>query len=160
VLPEIWHYGLRNPWRFSFDADTGDLWIGDVGQSSREEIDRVDPGVGGLNFGWRIREGTQPFNGTDPGGLTDPVFEYTHSEGCSVTGGLVYRGGSVTALEGAYLFADFCAGEIRGLRYSGGQVIDEASLGVSLGQVAAFGRDAAGEVYVLSLGGDVVRIDE
>lgn len=127
--PEIWSAGLRNPWRFSFDRLTGDLYIGDVGERSREEIDvSRAPGAGkGLNFGWRFMEGLACFNpaaNCDPGGLTLPVLDYPHAQGaCSVTGGFVYRG-AIASLKGTYFYADFCAGFVRSFRATNGQVTE------------------------------------
>ncbi|HLE83002.1 MAG TPA: PQQ-dependent sugar dehydrogenase, partial [Thermoanaerobaculia bacterium] len=108
--PEIWALGLRNPWRFAFDRETGDLFIGDVGQNRVEEIDLLPPGSAGANLGWRLKEGTgcfQPAAGCELPGLVDPILEYSHAEGCSVTGGYRYRGAAVAALAGVYLYGDF-----------------------------------------------------
>lgn len=112
--PEIWLTGLRNPWRMRFDPATGDLWIGDVGQGEREEIDRAPAGVGGLDFGWNIMEGAICFEAEtcDQTGLTLPVTDYGHDEGCSVTGGAVYRGQAQPALAGWYVFSDYCSGRL------------------------------------------------
>ncbi|MFW6175981.1 MAG: PQQ-dependent sugar dehydrogenase, partial [Acidobacteriota bacterium] len=110
---EIWAYGLRNPWRFSFDRATGDLFIGDVGENQREEIDLAPAGQGGQNFGWRLKEGTLchvPSTGCEREGLVDPILEYSHDQGCSVTGGFRYRGSASPALTGVYLYGDFCSG--------------------------------------------------
>ena len=115
VRDEIWALGLRNPWRFSFDRETGDLWIGDVGQGDREEIDYVSAGSrGGINFGWPIMEGTACLDGDtcDQAGLTPPVTDYTHEGNCSVTGGYVYRGGQIPAWNGLYFYGDYCSGKI------------------------------------------------
>ena len=133
AAPEIWAMGLRNPWRFGFDRLTGDLYIGDVGQNKWEEID-VQPAAsrGGENYGWRIMEGAHcfhPATGCARPGLTLPVYEYSQAQGCSVTGGYVYRGGSLIDLKGTYIFADYCAGTIWA--------------------VSSFGEDEAGELYVL-----------
>jgi glucose/arabinose dehydrogenase len=163
VLPEIWSSGLRNPWRFSFDAATGDLWIGDVGQNAVEEIDLVPAAQGagrGTNFGWSAYEGTDRYN--DDQEAPDhwpPIFEYRHSEGgCSVTGGVVYRGDAIPALRGAYVFSDFCAGGVRALTVQDAQLLDSAQLADEPGQVTSFGTDAAGEVYVLSQRGQIYRL--
>jgi glucose/arabinose dehydrogenase len=161
--PEVWAYGLRNPWRFSFDRETGDLWIADVGQGDIEEIDFVAAGTGaGTNFGWDLVEGTRSYEGSPPPGAVPPVFEYTHDEGgCAVAGGVVYRGSALPDLEGAYLFGDYCDARVRALVVDGGQVADDVDLGLDVpgGQLVSFGEDAAGEVYVLSLGGSVSRLD-
>ena len=157
---EIWAYGLRNPWRFSFDRTTRDLWIGDVGQNSREEIDRA-PGssTGGENYGWSRLEGTRAVRGSRPPGASDPVFEYPTSNGnCAVTGGYVYRGTQVPALQGTYVFADFCRGELMGLSPEGGDRFRASPLDVSVDSVSSFGEDQAGELYVLSLQGNVLRL--
>lgn len=159
---EIWAYGLRNPWRFSFDARTGALWIADVGQNAREEVNLLDPNSdAGANLGWNLMEGTLPFAGNEPPDHHAPVHEYeTTSARCAITGGVVYRGNEVTGLFGAYLYSDFCEGAIRALAVgASGQVVDERSLGVDGGRVVAFAEDRDGEVYVLSLDGAVYRIE-
>ena len=158
--PAIWAYGLRNPWRYSFDRLTGDLWIGDVGQSEWEEID-VQPAAssGGENYGWNILEGTHPFSGDElPGGVT-PIYEYSHGEGgCTVIGGYVYRGEAIPELSGAYLFGDLCIGEIEALRVRGGRVTGHRSLGPTVRNLSSFGEDANGELYAMSLSGEVFLI--
>ena len=158
--PEIWAYGLRNPWRYSFDRATGDLWIGDVGQSAWEEVDRQPASShGGENYGWNVWEGSHPYlaGGSAPGAV-NPVFDYAHSDGgCVVTGGYVYRGAAIPALVGTYVFADFCMGGIQGLRVDGGEVVRE-ELGGTVGTISSFGEDAEGELYVLSLVGWVYRV--
>jgi glucose/arabinose dehydrogenase len=158
--PEIWAYGLRNPWRFEFDRQTGDLWIADVGQSSWEEIDFQPAGSkGGQNYGWNRMEGSHPYQGTAPANAVPPVYEYSHDEGgCSITGGYVYRGSDLPGLVGAYLFSDFCAGEVMALRLKAGKVVDHASLGLKLTVPSSFGEDQDGELYLLSLQGPVYRI--
>ena len=160
-LPEIYATGLRNPWRFSFDRATGDLWVGDVGQDSIEEISTTPAGsTAGRNFGWDLFEGSQPYESDEPPpGAVSPVVEYPNGdEGCSVTGGFVYRGRAIPDLQGAYLYSDYCAGWIRAVRVAGGKVRDRADLGISASEVASFGEDADGELYVLSLGGKVWRL--
>jgi glucose/arabinose dehydrogenase len=159
---EIWAYGLRNPWRFSFDRATGDLWIGDVGQGSLEEVDHWPAGSpAGPNFGWNTMEGSacfEPADGCDRDGLVLPVAEYGHDRGCAVTGGYVYRGAGVAGLTGTYLYADYCSGTIWGLDAAAERPEPRALLesGVS---VASFGEDEAGEVYVVDLaGGRVYRV--
>ena len=148
--PEIWAYGLRNPWRFSFDAETGDLWIADVGQSSREEINWVPAGSGGgQNFGWSRMEGTLTYDGDEPEGHVPPVFEYQTSDTrCSVTGGYVYRGSAIPELVGSYVFSDYCEGQIRALEIRDGEVVGHLDLGVNGGRVVAFAEDADQELYV------------
>jgi glucose/arabinose dehydrogenase len=162
--PEVWSYGLRNPWRFSFDRSTGDLYVADVGEGQWEEINvstAADGGGRGVNYGWNIMEGSDCFreSGCDQTGLTLPIFEYNHQEGCSVTGGYVYRGSAIPALQGHYFYADYCQGWVRSLRYESGTVVDQTEW-PSLtpgGTVLSFGEDAAGELYVLA-GGKVSRI--
>lgn len=164
---ELWDWGLRNPWRFSFDRSTGDLYIGDVGQNEREEIDVSTAGSGGgkgLNYGWSIMEGTRCYNAAscDMSGLTLPVLDYTHSDGCSVTGGYVYRGSAIPALAGTYFYSDFCGGWVRSFRYVGGAVTEAGSWDALEpgGGVPSFGEDSAGELYILSASGGVYRIVE
>ena len=158
-------WGLRNPWRFSFDRANGDLYIADVGQNQYEEIDYLPAGaVTGANFGWNLREGFHSYNGgSRPPGNVDPIFEYAHNDGlgrCAVTGGYVYRGARIPALQGAYLFSDLCGGEVHALTNDGGRVTLERDLGVGTGDVESFAEDAAGELYVLSFGsGGVYRVD-
>ncbi len=163
---EIWAYGLRNPFRIAIDRPTGDLYIGDVGQSAVEEID-VDPGSrrGGLDYGWRITEGSRCFNpssGCDTSGITMPIYEYSHGEGCSVTGGVVYRGCRMPALQGTYFFADYCSALVRSFRFASGQATelrDWTSSLRGLDSPVSFGLDAAGEVYVVDLDGEVYRLE-
>ncbi len=160
--PAIWNWGLRNPWRFSFDRGTGDLYIGDVGQGNREEID-VAPAssTGGENYGWNIMEGMVCYTaGCSSAGTVLPVLDYTHGIGCSVTGGYVYRGSAIPALVGHYLYADYCGGWVRSFRYSGGQALDQTDQpALSPGQsITSFGEDATGELYVVTHGGTVYRI--
>lgn len=158
AAPEIWAIGLRNPWRFSFDGEQ--IWIGDVGQGDVEEIDLASAGDRGLNFGWPIYEGTDCFAGPcDSEGMADPVYEYRHDDGCSVTGGYVYRGSAIPQLDGHYFFSDWCSGFVRSIAPDG--VVYDWSEGIgALSQVSSFGRDDAGEVYVVSAGGTVYRIVE
>jgi len=156
---EIWAYGLRNPWRMSFDSQTGDLYIGDVGQGQWEEIDFVSAGSpGGVNFGWKYFEGTHPYDGAPPQGaqLVPPVIEYNHSEGCSVTGGYVYRG-TMPEWNGIYLYGDYCSGTVWGLiRSSEGWQAQVLFGGV--GRITSFGQDASGEVYLVLDGGSILRL--
>ena len=153
---EIWAYGLRNPWRFSFDPATGDLWAADVGQADREEIDLVLPG---RNYGWNTMEGTNCFltADCDRTGLEPPVVEYGHGLGCSVTGGYVYRGAAVPALSGVYVYADFCTGRIWGFRPTDLGVSGPVQLLQAPFQVSSFGTDSLGELYVLGFDGGVYR---
>jgi glucose/arabinose dehydrogenase len=165
--PEIVARGLRNPWRYAFDRTTGDLYIADVGQDRWEEIDVVPAGtLVGRNFGWNVLEGTHCLHGEacDATGMTPPVVEYGHQEGCSVTGGLVYRGRALPALAGAYFFADYCTAFVRSFRWRDGRVTDLWSWrGVldpesRLAKISSFGEDAAGEIYLLSLEGAVYKL--
>ena len=152
---EIWAYGLRNPWRMEFDPETGALWAADVGQREIEEIDRIERGG---NYGWNRLEGTrcfQPSEGCEREGTVLPVAEYTHGLGCSVTGGVVYRGEAVPEIVGHYLFSDFCSGRLWALPLDGGAVVEVA---VAPGRVSSFGTDADGEVYLLTFEGPVLRI--
>ena len=149
---EIWAFGFRNPWRFSFDRETGDLWAGDVGQRGYEEIDLVKRG---LNYGWNVMEGFHcypPFvSSCQQDGLEPPLVEYPLTSGnCAVTGGYVYRGSRVPLLQGAYLYGDFCSGRVWGLIYDGQEVSDTQLLLDSSLQISSFGEDEAGELYILS----------
>jgi Glucose / Sorbosone dehydrogenase len=176
----IWSYGLRNPWRFSFDRANGDMVIGDVGQGAREEIDVARspaPGVvggSGINYGWNCREGFIAY--TEPGascagagGFTDPVFDYPHADpedgsahGCAITGGYVIRDPSLGDLYGRYVYADFCAGEIRSLVLpagAGGLATGDRSEGLSVAGPVSFGEDSCGRLYVVSQGGTVYRFE-
>jgi len=159
--PEIWAYGLRNPWRYSFDRETGDLWIGDVGQSAWEEVDFQPAGSsGGENYGWNLMEGDHPYDDADPPArAVRPVFEYSHDDGgCTVAGGHVYRGESIPDLYGAYVFGDFCLGELEALSLKDGRVIDHRVLGPVVPNLSSFGEDARGELYAMSLGGVLYRL--
>jgi glucose/arabinose dehydrogenase len=158
--PEIWMWGLRNPWRFTFDRSTGDLWIADVGQGTWEEIDYSPAGKGGTNWGWDRREGAHPFEGTAPADAVDPLFEVNHSEGyCAIIGGYVYRGSKIPALRGAYVWSDSCKSEVQALTQSGGKLGENRALGAETSSIVSFGEDADGELYALSLLGTVYRID-
>jgi glucose/arabinose dehydrogenase len=167
--PEIWAYGLRNPWRFSFDRLTGDLYIADVGQDSVEEVDvQVATSRGGENYGWSIMEGTHCYNppiGCNTVGLVPPTLEYTHgvndANGCSITGGYVYRGSRLPLLTGHYFYGDLCQGWVRSFRYVNGVVQDQrdytAQFGV-LGGLVSFGEDSRGQLYIIRHWGQVYRI--
>ncbi len=149
--PEIWALGLRNPWRFSFDRATGDLWIGDVGQQELEEIDRVRRGTGGLlNFGWDAFEGRAAFEPKPtPGRLIRPVSQYSHAQGCSITGGFVYRGRLAPSLRGRYVYADYCRDWLRAIRpTAAGAGRPRSYPGVP--GVTSFGENARGELYAVS----------
>ena len=160
VLDETFTYGLRNPWRMSFDAETGELWVGDVGQRRFEEVDIVR---GGENFGWNIMEGPacfEPNAGCDATGLTLPVAAYAHSLGCSIIGGYVYRGEAVPALRGYYVYGDFCSGAVWALDAAGaaaGVATEPVLLWEDGPGMLSFAVDTAGELYLLSTGGDIYR---
>jgi len=166
--PEVWAYGLRNPWRLSFDRANGDLYIGDVGQSRREEVDvGLSSRRGGENYGWNTTEGTLCFNpasGCSTAGLTPPVIEYqTGSNGsCAVTGGYVYRGCRLPGYQGTYFYGDYCAGFVRSFRLVNGQATEPrdwtSALSGDIGSISAFGTDLDGEVYIVDYGGAIFRI--
>lgn len=162
---EIWLMGLRNPWRWSFDRGTGDVWVGDVGEDLYEEISYLPAAAApGANLGWPEREGAscfQPASGCRTAGLTDPILTYTHDPACAVTGGYVYRGAAFPSLRGTYFYGDYCAGFIRAVRRTGHQVEEAYSpLSPPLinDNVVSFGEDADGEVYVVMASGRVYRI--
>jgi len=173
-LDEIWSMGMRNPWRFSFDRQTGDLWIGDVGQDAHEEIDfqpALTAGnlatVGSKNYGWDCREGLFASTGTDrnctlQGTFTDPIKDVPNvGSTCSISGGFVYRGSAIPSLQGAYFYSDYCGNWVRSLRYDGATVSDEQDWTSQLGGVSsivAFGEDAAGELYIISIAGSIYKI--
>jgi glucose/arabinose dehydrogenase len=155
---EIWAYGLRNPWRFSFDSETGLLWAGDVGQSAWEEIDIITEGA---NYGWNIMEGSHcysPSTGCDQSGLTLPIYEYDHSEGrCSITGGYVY-GGEIVSLQGYYIYGDYCSGDIWALVYEGDVVTENMLLVESGLSITSFGEDLEGNLYILARQGGIYTL--
>jgi glucose/arabinose dehydrogenase len=161
--PEILAYGLRNPWRFSFDRKTGALWIGDVGQNALEEVDVLgDPGEE-ANFGWSAFEGTERFNADEKApGAIDPVLTYGRESGCSITGGYVVRDRSLDDLYGRYLYADFCQGQLRsfdaGDALASGSASDDASVGLQVPSISSFAEDESGRIYALSLEGPVFRL--
>lgn len=160
VLPEIWSYGLRNPWRHSFDSETGDIWIADVGQNKWEEIHwRSSDSKGGENYGWRLMEGNHcflPKKECDSGDLVKPVAEYSHKHGCSVTGGYVYRGKDIEELIGKYVFGDFCKGTIwtidKDKEFTMQKLLDTKL------RISSFGEDAEGELYVLDYSGKIFKL--
>jgi glucose/arabinose dehydrogenase len=162
--PEIWAFGLRNPWRFAFDPATGALYIGDVGQDRAEEIDVEPAGEGGRNYGWSVMEGSgcyRPSDGCDREGLTLPAVEYGHDEGCSVTGGYVYRGAKIPELRGAYVYGDYCSGMVWGVDAADALTgRAKATLLLESGrEIASFGVDEAGELYLVDLGGTIYRLE-
>jgi glucose/arabinose dehydrogenase len=162
VRDEVWAVGLRNPWRYSFDRETSDLWIGDVGQNQYEEIDRVAAGSpGGLNFGWPLMEGTHCFSGGDDcdrTGLEIPVAEYEHTGHCSVTGGYVYRGKAIPELVGTYVFGDYCSGVIWGLTQQADGQWQSRELLATNAAISSFAEDEDGELFVLDLEGGIYRL--
>ncbi len=157
--PEIWAYGLRNPWRFSFDRETGDLWTGDVGQNEWEEIDIIERGG---NYGWNILEGThcfRPRDNCDREGTIPPVWEYSlDGRPCSVIGGYVYRGDAIPWLLGAYVYGDFCSGKVYGLRHENGQVTERKELADTNLRIMSFAEDNNGDLYLLSQTEGVYRL--
>lgn len=165
---EVWLYGLRNPWRASFDSATGDLWIGDVGQGAREEVDVIAAGQGGLNLGWKFKEGFSVFSGPAPAGLTDPILDYDRTtplySGVAVTGGYVYHGPG--GMDGLYVFGDFGSGALWSVAYAGGQAQDflnrngqlVVSGGGDIDQIASFAVDGTGRLYLIGLDGDIHRL--
>jgi len=155
---EIWAYGLRNPWRFSFDSETGLLWAGDVGQSSWEEIDIITRGA---DYGWNIMEGFHcysPSTGCDQSGLTLPLVEYDHSQGCAVIGGYVYHGDQIPSLQGDYVYGDYCSGNIWALAYDGNAVTDNRLLVDSGLTITSLAEDRAGNLYILSRDGGIYTL--
>lgn len=156
--PEIWSVGLRNPWRFAFDSANGDLYIGDVGQNAIEEVNLQPAGRGGDNYGWKLREGTREYDGARADHFVEPIDEYEHgNDGCSITGGLVYRGAVFPSLAGAYVFGDYCSGKIWMLTRSGADWRRELLFDTSY-SVTSFGADADGELVVLDRSGAVYRM--
>jgi len=165
AMPEIWLTGLRNPWRLRFDRATGDLWIGDVGQGAWEEIDRAPAGVGGLDFGWNLVEGTHCYPSgqaaCDEPGTTLPVSEYGHDQGCSVVGGTVYRGEAQPVLRGWYLFADYCSGRVWAIdAAAAASAFQPPALVFESGRnISAIAEDATGELVATDIGsGELLRI--
>jgi glucose/arabinose dehydrogenase len=162
AMPEIFLYGLRNPWRMSFDRATGDLWIGDVGQNLWEEIDVARSGTSGQNFGWNTMEANHCFSPASDcvqTGLTLPVAEYSHDAGCTVIGGNVYRGSAQAALVGGYLFADYCSGTIWAIDPAGDTLRTPTIVGQGSGNISSFGEDESGELFATDIsGGRLLRV--
>jgi glucose/arabinose dehydrogenase len=165
---ELWDWGLRNPWRFSFDRQTGDLYIADVGQNDREEVNVANASEGrgkGLNYGWDITEGFacfEPSSNCDRTGLTAPEYEYSHGAGCSITGGYVYRGSRHPGMRGRYFFGDYCQGWVRSFYWNGDDathLLSHPALDVGTG-LTSFGEDGRGELYAVARGGTIYRIVE
>ncbi|WP_373331442.1 PQQ-dependent sugar dehydrogenase [Salmonirosea aquatica] len=155
VLEEVFAYGLRNPWRFSFDRQTGLIWAGDVGQNEFEEVNVITREG---NYGWRLKEGNRcynPRNDCDPGNLIAPVHTYPRQDGVSITGGVVYRGNRYPSLQGSYLYADYGSGKVWALVTEKGQETANQLLVDGAGNISAFGEDAAGEVYLLDHQGTI-----
>ncbi len=165
--PEIFAYGLRNPWRFTFDPLTGDLFIGDVGQNAWEEIDTLSteqmqqtiPGAA-FNFGWSFFEGNHPYNGQAPPTmeLIAPIAEYGHELGCSITGGVVYRGSELPSWQGVYLYGDYCSGNVWGLKKFADGTWGQKLLYKNAGRVTSFGQDETGEVYLVDQDGIISKL--
>ena len=161
VRPEIWAFGLRNPWRFSFDRTTGNMFIADVGQNTIEEVNVQPADIGGLNYGWNKREGQEAYAGGEmQPNFTDPVTQYQHSEGCSITGGYVYRGQAIPALQGVYVYGDYCNGNMWALRQDPSGTWVNTALPNAGFQISSFGEDAVGELYVMDLDGTVYRVKQ
>ncbi|MGD8495766.1 MAG: PQQ-dependent sugar dehydrogenase [Gemmatimonadales bacterium] len=161
ALPEIWVWGVRNPWRIAFDHENGDLYVADVGQNRWEEVTVLGPGDGGANLGWNVVEGRHCYRSDDcrPTDFTLPQVEYDHGDGCSVTGGLVYRG-PIAAIRGLYFYSDYCEGWLRSFRFEGGAATEQTQWDVpSVGNVTSFGEDSDGRLYVLTESA-VWRLDE
>lgn len=159
--PEVWATGVRNPWRFSWDRETGLLYVADVGQGMWEEVDAVPATAAGLNYGWNVMEGAHCFAATtcDTTGKVLPVLEYGHGEGCSITGGHVYRGSDIPGLRGHYFYSDYCGGWVRSFRLEEGRVTDRREWAVgNPGNIISYGEDARGELYLLVSGGRVLRV--
>jgi hypothetical protein len=156
---EIWAKGLRNPWRYAFDPPSGNLYIADVGQGALEEVDVVPAGQAGVNYGWNIMEGTSCYSAAtcNKTGLQLPVIEYGHNPACSITGGYVYRGTAIDGLQGHYLYSDYCAGFLKSFRFDNGTAADQHDWGLTASSVTSFGRDFAGELYLIS-GNSILKI--
>jgi len=165
---ETWDYGLRNPWRFSFDRLNGDIYIGDVGQNLYEEVDYEPHQAGGKNYGWSIMEGLHCYNAStcNRAGLTLPVAEYSHQDGCSITGGYIYRGSEIPELNGLYFYGDYCTGIVRSFKIDQGKAVNaqdwtstlRTQSGGRMEQLSSFGQDARGELYMVLLTGEVYQI--
>ena len=157
---EVWAYGLRNPWRFSFDEEAGTLWIADVGQDAFEEVNRVPADEPGLNFGWNEMEASSCFEGDcDPSGKVIPITEYGAGQGCAITGGYVYRGDEFDDMRGGYFFGDFCSGTIWAIDAAAEGRVDPVQLLGSDRSISSFGVDESGEMYLTDLGaGELLRL--
>ncbi len=166
---EIWSYGLRNPWRYSFDSETGDMWIGDVGQDAWEEVDYEPAGQGGRNYGWNRMEGSHCYpagSSCDPSGFVLPIAEYDHRAGCSITGGYVYRGTALPELRGTYFYGDYCTGLVRSLRLVGSGPAESRDWtsalrtrsGGAMDALSSFGVDSKGELHLVLLSGEIYKL--
>ncbi len=149
---EIWAKGLRNPWRYAFDATTGLLYIADVGQNAHEEVDVVLANRGGLNYGWNVMEGASCYNASTCAqtGFELPILDYSHTAGCSITGGYVYRGTAIPDIRGHYFYSDYCTGFLKSFRYENGVAVDQKDWGLASSSVTSFGVDFGGELYMFS----------
>ena len=149
---EIWAKGLRNPWRYAFDQPSGNLYIADVGQNAHEEVDVVAASAKGVNYGWNTMEGASCYNAAtcNQTGLQLPVIDYGHNGPCSITGGYVYRGTAIDGLQGHYLYSDYCAAFLKSFRFENGAAVDQKDWGITSSSVTSFGRDFAGELYLIS----------
>jgi len=157
---EVWAKGLRNPWRYAFDATTSLLYIADVGQGLHEEVDVEPANSGGLNYGWNIMEGASCYNASSCSqtGLTLPVIDYGHNGPCSITGGYVYRGTAIPGIRGHYFYSDYCAGFLKSFRYENGAAVDQKDWGLTNDFVTSFGLDFAGEMYMMS-GNSILKLN-
>jgi glucose/arabinose dehydrogenase len=156
---EVWAKGLRNPWRYAFDAPTNLLYIADVGQDLHEEVDVVAANRAGLNYGWNVWEGLSCYNAStcSSTGFEPPILDYGHNGPCSITGGYVYRGSAIPAIRGHYFYSDYCAGFLRSLRYQNGVAVDQKDWGLTSSSVESFGVDFGGELYMIS-GNTILKI--
>jgi glucose/arabinose dehydrogenase len=156
---EIWMYGLRNPWRFSFDRENGDVWIGDVGQGAYEEIDYAPAGDAGIDWGWNAQEGFETYKGPPREGARDPLLAPSQDDGnCAIIGGYVYRGAAIPALNGVYVFGDSCRSPLVGVVREGNEVADQRDLGVEVESLTTFGEHSDGELYAVAREGTVYRL--
>ena len=156
---EVWAKGLRNPWRYAFDAATALLYIADVGQNLHEEVNVVAANSAGLNYGWNVWEGLSCYNTAtcSSTGFQAPILDYGHGPACSITGGYVYRGTAIPAIRGHYFYSDYCAGFLRSFRYENGVAVDQKDWGLTSSAVESFGKDFAGELYIIT-GSTIVKI--
>jgi glucose/arabinose dehydrogenase len=159
----VWAFGLRNPWRFNFDSQTGDLYIADVGQNQWEEVNYSPAGAdNGRNYGWNYLEGSQIFSGQPPENMeiTPPAAEYSHDMGCSVTGGFVYRGKRLPEFNGVYFYGDYCSGNVWGLVRNGLDRWENELLFNNTGRISSFGVDESGEIYLVDHAGSILLLEK